>query len=759
MHNFNIIRKSMEFCGSTLTLETGRIAKQANGAVLVTWGETVILVTAVMAKEAVVGSDFFPLTVDYIEKMFAAGKFPGGFFKRETKPTVEATLNARMIDRPIRPLFPEGVRNPINIVVTVLSYDGIHDPANLGTLGASAALGISDIPFNGPVAGATVGMIDGEYVVNPATEDLKDKSTLNLSVAGSEGSIVMVESSALELSEKQMLEAVFVGHDEIRKLVQFQKEFIAEAGKPKVEIVLDLIPEDIMQPMQAKYTTRVSEAAVIHGKQDRQDAFDQLEEEILAYFAAENAEDFAARERYYKAAYEEMIRKCVRESILYKQHRVDGRTLDEIRPITCEVDLLPRVHGSSLFTRGETQSIGTVTLGGGSNEQIIDGLAEEYKKNFILHYNFPPYSVGEVGRMGAPGRRELGHGNLAERSLKAVIPSKEAFPYTIRVVSDITESNGSSSMATVCSGTLALMAAGVPIKAPVAGIANGLIMEGSDFVVLTDIMGLEDHLGDMDFKVAGTRDGITAMQMDIKIEGITREIMEIALEKALHARHHILGIMEQTLPAYRTEMSVYAPRVESFKVPVDKIGEIIGQGGKTIKAIIEATKVEIDITDDGSVKVLSPNKAQIEKAKAAIMSIVEVPEFNVIYDGIVSRIEPFGAFVKFMGGFKEGLVHISQMYHARINQVEDMVKLGDTVKVLFMGMDKGKIQLTMKDVPGNPQPDPSAVQQKREGFDRDNRDNRDSRDDRGYRGGNDRNRDDRRGRDNNHRDDFRSRNR
>jgi polyribonucleotide nucleotidyltransferase len=742
MHNFNIIRKSIEFCGRTLSLETGKIAKQANGSVIVQYGETMILVTAVIGEKPQQETDFFPLTVDYMEKMYASGKVPGGFFKREAKPTTNATLNARLTDRSIRPLFPEGFRNPVHVVITVLSYDEINDPAAIGILGVSAALSISDIPFDGPIAGVTVGYINDEFVVNPSLLDMGD-SRLDLAVGASRDSIVMIEASACELTEEQMLEAVYLGHDEIKKLIALQDEFIAEAAKPKIEIVLDRVPDDITERVSRDFEKAIAEASVLHGKQERNDAFEAVKEALIGKYTEELGEgEYTTHKRYYLTAYEDLIRKCVREAILFQNHRVDGRTLDQIRPITCEIDVLPRVHGSALFTRGETQALGTVTLGGGEDEQIIDGLAEEYKKHFYLQYNFPPYSVGEVGRMGAPGRRELGHGNLAERGLEAVIPGKDKFPYAMRLVSDIMESNGSSSMASVCAGTLALMAAGCPIKAPVAGIANGLIMEGDKFVVLTDIMGLEDHLGDMDFKVTGTREGITAMQMDIKIQGITKEIMTIALNKALVARNYILDRMAMTIPEPRVELSDYAPRIETFKVPTDRIGEIIGPSGKMIKSIIEATKVGINIDDSGTVSILSPDKASIDAAKTMILNIITDLEVGAIYEGVVSRIEPFGAFVKIMGN-KEGLVHISQMHTARLASPEDMVKLGDVVKVRYIGSERGKISLAMKDVPGNPEPDPSKLQARtprpegekndrprddrrddRRPYNRDNRDNR-----------------------------------
>ncbi len=713
MHNFNIVSREIDLCGRKLYVETGRMAKQANGSVFIKYGDSAVLVTATMGKEPAENQDFFPLTVDYIEKMYASGKIPGGFFKREAKPTTSATLSARVIDRSIRPLFPDGFRYPVHVVLNVLAYDGVNDPQVLGILGASLALGISDIPFHGPIAGCTVGYIDGQLVVNPSISDLEESSKLNLSVGGSASSVVMIESAAQELDEELMLDAVYTGHEEIKKLCALQDDFIAEAGKAKVEVILIRIPEEIISRVEADFGSRIAEAAVIFGKQERQDAFDAAEAEMLEkYLAADGEEAFAEKEKWYKDAYEELIRRYVRESILKKHHRVDGRGLDDIRDITCEIDVLPIVHGSALFTRGETQSLGAVTLGGGSDEQVIDGLEIEYKKHFYLHYNFPPFSVGEAGRMGPTGRRELGHGNLAERALKAVLPDREAFPYTLRIVADTLESNGSSSMASICSGCLAMMAGGVPIKAPVAGIANGLIMEGSDYVVLTDIMGLEDHLGDMDFKCAGTRQGITAMQMDIKVEGITKDIMRIALQKANTARNRILDIMRDCIAEPREDLAPTAPRIEAFKVPVDKIGEIIGPSGKMIKSIIEICQVEIDISDDGTVRILSPNKDSIMKAKDMIRGIAVEPEIGQEFEGPVTRIEPYGVFVKILGGVKEGMVHVSQMHTSRVEHPEDMVKLGDIVHVKSLGSEKGKLSLTMKGVEGNPEPRPGQPRER-----------------------------------------------
>jgi len=699
MHNFNIIKREIDFCGRKLYVETGRMAKQANGSVYIRYGDTSVLVTATMSKEPVEQQNFFPLTVDYIEKMYASGKIPGGFFKREARPTTDATLSARVIDRSIRPLFPDGFRNQVHVVLNVLSYDGENDPEVLGVLGASLALTISDIPFHGPIAGVAVGYIDDQVVVNPLQSDLDEKSKLNLSMAASATSVVMIESGAQELSEDIILDAVYAGHEEIKKLCAMEEDLAREAAKPKVEVKLLTAPEEIFNKVETDYSQKIAEAVLIIGKQERQDALDAAEEEMLEKYLAEDEETFEENERWYKSAYEELIRRYVRDSILNKHHRVDGRDLDDIREITCEIDVLPMVHGSALFTRGETQSLGSVTLGGGSDEQIIDGLEVEYKKRFYLHYNFPPFSVGEAGRMGPVGRRELGHGNLAERALNCVLPDKETFPYTIRIVADTLESNGSSSMASICSGCLALMAGGVPISSPVAGIANGLIMEGEKYVVLTDIMGMEDHLGDMDFKCAGTRKGITALQMDIKIEGITKDIMRIALEKAHTARFKILDLMHECIAAPRDELAPTAPRIEAFKVPVDKIGEIIGPSGKMIKSIIEECQVEINIEDDGMVRILSPDKDSIMKAKKIVMGIARDPEVGEEMEGPVTRIEPYGIFVKVLGGAKEGMVHVSQMHTSRVEHPEDMVKLGDIVHV--------------KSLEGNPEPDPNAPKRER----------------------------------------------
>jgi len=730
MHNFRITKKTIQISDKDLNVETGRMAKQANGSIFLTYGETSMLVTATMGKEPVEGRDFFPLTVDFIEKMYASGKIPGGFFKREAKPSTTATLQARLVDRAIRPLFPDGFRNPVHVVITVLSYDDKSDPGSLAILGASLALSISDIPFHGPISGVKVGFIDGKFLINPDIDQMEN-SRLDLDVAGTASSIVMIEAGASEVTEAEMMEGIYEGHETIKKLIEFQSEFIKEITVEKIEPVLDIIPDEIKQRVEKDYSAAIKKSAKIHGKLERAEAFDAKKEEMLEkYQETDTEEKFLENERLYKNAYEALIKQYVRQAILNDNHRVDGRGLDDIRPITCEIDVLPRVHGSALFTRGETQSLGAVTLGTGKDEQIIDGLAEEFKKQFFLHYNFPPFSVGEAGFMRGPGRRELGHGALAERSLLPVMPDWDEFPYTIRIVSEILESNGSSSMATVCSGTLALMAAGVPISKPVAGIANGLIMEDDKFVVLTDIMGLEDHLGDMDFKVTGTRQGITAMQMDIKIEGITKEIMGIALEKANAARNSILDKIEERIPEPRKELAPTAPRIEFMKVDPDRIGEIIGQGGKTIKLIIERTGADINIDDDGKIAIASPDKDSIDKTRTMIRNIIEDPQKETIYEAEVTRVESYGVFVKIMDGFKEGLVHISEMHYKRIRAASDLVKVGDNVKVKFIGKEGQKLNFSMKNIEGNPQPPAGMSSQRRDNYRRN-----DSRDDkrRGYR--------------------------
>ncbi len=709
MHNYAIKRLTRTIAGRELTLETGRMAKQANGSVFMTYGGTSILVTATVSSDIREGQDFFPLTVDFIEKYFASGKIPGGFFKRESRPSTKATLSARLIDRAIRPLFPEGFLNSVHIVVTVLSYDQENDPSSLGILGASLSLLLSDIPFNGPLSGITVGMMDGEIIINPTIPQL-ETSILNLDVAGTASSIVMIEAGAMEISEETITQAIYAGHETIKELIELQIEFAKGVSKEKLDIVLDLIPKEILARVEKDFGAKIDEAANIKGKLARQEAFETLGKELLSKYQSEDDEKtYLANERYYKNANEQLIKKFVRYAILHNHQRVDGRGLDDIREITCEIDILPRVHGSALFTRGETQSLCIMTLGSERDVQIVDGLDDEYKKRYFLHYNFPPFSVGEAGFMRGPGRRELGHGALAERALAAMIPSKEEFPYTLRLVSEILESNGSSSMASVCSGTLAMMSGGVPLKKPIAGIANGLIMEGDDFVVLTDIMGLEDHLGDMDFKVAGTVDGITAIQMDIKIDGITKEIMAQALAKAKTARLFLIEKILEAIPQPRAELSPYAPRIESITINQDKIGAVIGSGGKTIKMIIEVTGVDINIDDDGVVSIVSADVESINKAREMILAIVEEPKMGVIYEATVFRTESFGALVKFMNGMKEGMVHISKLHHTRINQTEDVVKVGDVVKVKLVEIENGKYRLSMVGIPSNPEPKPGST--------------------------------------------------
>ncbi|MCL2064124.1 MAG: polyribonucleotide nucleotidyltransferase [Candidatus Cloacimonetes bacterium] len=719
-HAFKVFKKSVEIGGKTITIETGKIAKQANGSVIITCGQTVLLCTAVMGKLGKEMTDFFPLTVDYIEKMYASGKIPGGFFKREAKPSTNATLISRLIDRSIRPLFPDGFRNPVHVVLSPLSYDGINDPAPLGIIAASIALSISDIPFNGPIAGVTVGLINNEFIINPTIEEL-ETSLLNLNVGGSESSVVMIEAGAKDVTEAKMLEAVYFGHDFIKMLCQMQSEFAKDAGKSKVEVILDKIPDDIIKPMEESYGLTINETMQVKGKHDRQNAIDALSERIVLETAEKlGEEEFAKNERYIKQAIEELIKKYVRQTILYEQNRADGRGVDDIRDISIEIDYLPIVHGSALFTRGETQALGCVTLGTADDEQIIDGLDEEYKKTFFLHYNFPPFSVGETGRMGSPGRRELGHGALAERGLEYIIPSKDIFPYTIRIVSEILESNGSSSMATACVGCLALMAAGVPIKAPVAGIANGLIMEGDKFIVLTDIQGLEDHLGDMDFKVTGTKNGITAMQMDIKIEGITKEIMTIALQKARMSINTILGYMEQVITEPRKELADNVPKIETLQVDPTRLGEIIGASGKIIKAIIEETKTSINIEDTGLVSIASAETNMINRAKELILSIITEPSTSEWYNGVVSRIETFGVFVKFMNGYKEGMAHVSGLPVPRGENVSDHFKVGDPIRVRLTESDKpGKLALSTREFGDDPAPRTASFDRDRDrGYDR-----------------------------------------
>lgn len=682
----------------TIKLSTGKVARQAGGSVMIQAGGTVLLVTATRSKDVKDGQDFFPLTVDYIEKFYASGKFPGGFIKRESKPSTEEILISRLIDRPIRPLFPEGFLNAVHIVITVMSADGINQPENLATIGVSAALGLSDIPFVGTVAGVTVGYIDGEYILNPTAEQLEN-GDIHLSVAGTKEAVTMVEAGAREVSEEVMLEAIMFGHEKIKEICAEQDKFLSQFEIEKYEFEKAEVDAEIKEYLDS-YEKELEEAIMTPGKLEKYEAIDNLEiklyEDFLNKLESEEKEISETLEKEFKNYYHDLEKKIVREAILYKKYRPDGRETKEIRPIDVEIDTLPVPHGSALFTRGETQALVVATLGSKADEQIVDGMESETRKKFFLHYNFPPYSVGEAGFMRAPGRRELGHGNLAERALKYVMPSEEEFPYTVRLVSEITESNGSSSQASICGGSLALMAAGVPIKSTVAGIAMGLVKEGDTFTVLTDIQGLEDHLGDMDFKVAGTKDGITAIQMDIKIEGINREIMEIALKQAFEGRMFIMEKMEAVISEPRKEVSENAPKIELMKIDPSKIAGLIGPGGKTIKAIIEETGVSIDIEDDGSVSIFGKDSEGMKKALELVKAQTQSVELNAVYDGKVTKITKFGAFVEVLPG-KEGLLHISEISDKRVAKVEDVLKEGQIVKVKVITLeDENKFNLSMK---------------------------------------------------------------
>ena len=682
----------------TIKLSTGKVARQAGGSVMIQAGGTVLLVTATRSKDVKDGQDFFPLTVDYIEKFYASGKFPGGFIKRESKPSTEEILISRLIDRPIRPLFPEGFLNAVHIVITVMSADGINQPENLATIGVSAALGLSDIPFVGTVAGVTVGYIDGEYILNPTAEQLEN-GDIHLSVAGTKEAVTMVEAGAREVSEEVMLEAIMFGHEKIKEICAEQDKFLSQFEIEKYEFEKAEVDVEIKEYLDS-YEKELEEAIMTPGKLEKYEAIDNLEiklyEDFLNKLESEEKEISETLEKEFKNYYHDLEKKIVREAILYKKYRPDGRETKEIRPIDVEIDTLPVPHGSALFTRGETQALVVATLGSKADEQIVDGMESETRKKFFLHYNFPPYSVGEAGFMRAPGRRELGHGNLAERALKYVMPSEEKFPYTVRLVSEITESNGSSSQASICGGSLALMAAGVPIKSTVAGIAMGLVKEGDTFTVLTDIQGLEDHLGDMDFKVAGTKDGITAIQMDIKIEGINREIMEIALKQAFEGRMFIMEKMEAVISEPRKEVSENAPKIELMKIDPSKIAGLIGPGGKTIKAIIEETGVSIDIEDDGNVSIFGKDSEGMKKALELVKTQTQSVELNAVYDGKVTKITKFGAFVEVLPG-KEGLLHISEISDKRVAKVEDVLKEGQIVKVKVITLeDENKFNLSMK---------------------------------------------------------------
>ena len=686
---FDIVRKEISWGGRPLVFETGRIARQADGAVLVTYGETSVLCTAVGAKQPRVGIDFFPLTVNYQEKTFAAGKIPGGFFKREGRPTEKETLTSRLIDRPIRPLFHPNYRHETQIVCTTISHDLENDPDIVAMIGASAALTISGLPFMGPIGGARVGYINGEYVLNPQMDEL-GSSTLDLIVAGTQAGVLMVESEAHELSEDIMLGAVMFGHRSIQPVIDAIIDLAEQAAKepwPVTETPQEVI--DLRAKVRTLGEASLREAYKETVKQVRYEKVGAAKKAVIEQL--DEAEQSIAG-----AALKVLESDIVRRDILDTGKRIDGRDTKTVRPIVSEVSVLPRSHGSALFTRGETQALVVTTLGTGQDEQIIDALEGEYRERFMLHYNFPPYSVGEAGRMGSPGRREIGHGKLAWRALRPLLPTKEDFPYTIRIVSEITESNGSSSMATVCGSSLALMDAGVPMKAPVAGIAMGLIKEDDGFAVLSDILGDEDHLGDMDFKVAGTETGVTSLQMDIKITSITEEIMQIALGQARDGRLHILGEMAKALTEGRGEVSQHAPRITTMSVPKDKIREVIGTGGKVIREICEQTGCKIDIDDEGNIKVASTDSEAAIRAMEWIKGIVAEPELGSIYPGKVVKVVDFGAFVNFLGA-KDGLVHISELKDERVGQVTDVINEGDAVKVKVIGFDdRGKVKLSMK---------------------------------------------------------------
>jgi polyribonucleotide nucleotidyltransferase len=692
---FKIDVEELEWAGKPLRIETGRMARQADGAVLVTYGETTVLATAVAARAAKPGIDFFPLTVNYQEKTYAAGKIPGGYFKREGRPTEKETLVSRLIDRPIRPLFPHGFRNETQVIATVLSYDLENDSDVVALIASSAALTLSGIPFMGPVGGARVGVVDGEYVLNPTIEQMKT-SDLDLVVAGTQDAVLMVESEAKELSEERMLGAVMFGHagfqpviDAIIRLAERSSREPRDFTPPDNETLYNTVKKHVEADVRAAYA--------IPKKEERQEAVAKAKDKVVAALAVEGQED-APTAQEIAGAFKDLEKDVVRNSILDTGHRIDGRDTKTVRQIIAEASVLPRTHGSALFTRGETQALVVTTLGTGEDEQYVDSLDGTFKSRFMLHYNFPPFSVGEVGRMGGAGRREIGHGKLAWRAVNPVMPAAEQFPYTVRVVSEITESNGSSSMATVCGTSLALMDAGVPLKAPVAGIAMGLIKEGERYAVLSDILGDEDHLGDMDFKVAGTSEGVTALQMDIKITGITEEIMKVALWQAKDGRMHILGKMAEALATARSGLGEHAPRIEVIKIPTDKIREVIGTGGKVIREIVEKTGAKIDIQDDGTVKVASSSGPAIDAAMKWIKSIVSEPEVGEIYDGKVVKVVDFGAFVNFFGA-KDGLVHVSELASKRVAKVTDVVNEGDAVKVKLLGVDnRGKVRLSMKAV-------------------------------------------------------------
>ena len=690
------IKKTITWGHEKLTLETGKIARQADSSVIATYGETVVMANVVYAKEAKAGQDFFPLTVNYQEKYYAAGKIPGGFFKREARPTEKETLTSRLIDRPIRPLFVDGFKNEVQVTCTVLSHDGENDPDIIAMIAASAALTLSGAPFLGPIGAARVGFVDDSYVLNPSIEDMDNirensKQRLDLVVAGTQDAVMMVESEAYELSEKEMLGAVKFGHEQMQKVIELIIGLAEKTAKEPYNFV-PLNNDELINKIKSLGEKDIIKAFSIPDKQERQNALSEVKQNVLNNLSDEELEN-----EELESCFKKIESTVVRSNILKKGKRIDGRKLDKVRNIETETRFLPRTHGSSLFTRGETQAIVVTTLGTGDDEQIIDALHGEGRSKFLLHYNFPPYSVGETGRAAGPGRREIGHGKLAWRALQAVLPKSSDFPYTIRIVSEITESNGSSSMATVCGASLSMMDAGVPLKSAVAGVAMGLILEGKEYAVLTDILGDEDHLGDMDFKVAGTSEGITSLQMDIKVAGITPEIMEKALEQANKGRIHILEEMSKSI-SEAGEFSKYAPKIESLKIATDKIREVIGSGGKVIREIVEVSGAKVDINDEGVIKIASNDSDKINKALELIKSIVDEPEVGKIYNGKIVKLMEFGAFVNFFGK-KDGLVHVSQISTERVAHPKDLLKEGQQVKVKLIGFDdRGKVRLSMKTV-------------------------------------------------------------
>jgi len=691
---FDIKRKTIEWGGRTLTLETGRMARQADGSVLATYGETMVLATAVFAKSAKPGQDFFPLTVNYQEKYYAAGKIPGSFPRREAAPSQKETLTSRLIDRPIRPLFVEGFKNEVQVVTTVLAHDLENDPDIVALVAASAALVLSGAPFMGPIGAARVGYVNSEYVLNPTLDQMKE-SAMDLVVAGTSDAVMMVESEIQELSEEVVLGGVTFAHKSMQPVIDAIIELAEHAAKEPFEFTAD--DTDALKA-QARSLVGADMAAAykIVAKGQRQDAVSQAKAKASAALAKSDANPAGADSQKLAGVLKELEGEVVRRNIIETGIRIDGRTVDKVRPIVSEVGVLTRAHGSALFTRGETQALVVATLGTGDDEQMMDVLEGKYYERFLLHYNFPPFSVGETGRMGAPGRREVGHGKLAWRAIRPMLPAHDEFPYTIRLVSEILESNGSSSMASVCGSSLALMDAGVPLKKPVSGIAMGLILEKDGFAVLSDILGDEDHLGDMDFKVAGTEDGITSLQMDIKIAGITEEIMRKALEQAKDGRQHILGEMAKAMEAPRAELGEFAPKIETIKIPVDKIREVIGSGGKVIREITAETGAKVDIGEDGTIRIAAPDQAKIDAARDWIKSIASEPELGAIYTGKVVKIVDFGAFVNFFGA-KDGLVHVSQISSDRVNKVSDVLQEGQSVKVKLLGFDdRGKTRLSMK---------------------------------------------------------------